>query len=121
MNNNMQKRRVVGDAIKAKPLEVEVRGSFEEAFRRFKSLVQRERIVGQYKERMSYEKPSEKRRRKIQESREKQIIFDALKDPNSDFEKRQTRKAKKKQERKERSRRNQIEYLKEIGVYNGEE
>jgi ribosomal protein S21 len=55
-----------------RPIEVTVEGSsredFEYAFRKFKALFQRERIVGQLKERMAYEKPSMKKRRKCREA-----------------------------------------------------
>lgn len=56
-----------------KPLQVEVRGDFEEAFRRFKSVFQKERIVSMYKERRFYEKPSARRRRKKRESIERKL------------------------------------------------
>jgi len=61
-----------------KPIEVIVEGSsredFEYAFRRFKALFQRERIVGQIKERMAYEKPSAKKRRKRRESIDRRVM-----------------------------------------------
>lgn len=62
---------------KFKPLEVEVRGSSQEDFERahkiFKSLVQYEKIISQYKERQFYEKPSDKKRRKRREAYEKRL------------------------------------------------
>ncbi len=58
-----------------KPLEVVVEnGNFEDAFRRFKSLVQKEKIINQYKERMAYEKPSEKKRRKSRQALERKLL-----------------------------------------------
>ena len=49
------------------PLQVEVTHSLENAIRNFKSAVQRSKILAEYKERQSYEKPSAKKRRKKRE------------------------------------------------------
>lgn len=66
-----------------KPLQVEVRDSVDEAIKRFKNLVQKEGTLTTYKERSRYEKPSERKNRKMRESirrnytaalREKQIL-----------------------------------------------
>jgi len=61
-----------------KPIEVIVEGSsredFEYAFRKFKALFQRERIVVQIKERMAYEKPSAKKRRKSREAVDRRVM-----------------------------------------------
>ncbi len=56
------------------PLQVEITGSFDEGLRRFKSLVQRSKILTQYKEKQSYEKPSEKRRRQRRDRDERRRI-----------------------------------------------
>ena len=65
-----------GESIQAKPLEVKVfGGNFEKAQRAFRALVQKERVLSSYKERQSYEKPSDKHRRKINESKRKQMEF----------------------------------------------
>jgi ribosomal protein S21 len=53
------------------PLQVEITGSFEEGLRRFKSCVQRSKILTLYKEKQSYEKPSAKRRRQKRERDER--------------------------------------------------
>jgi ribosomal protein S21 len=53
------------------PLQVEVTGSFEEGLRHFKSKVQRSKILTLFKEKQSYEKPSERRRRKKRERDER--------------------------------------------------
>lgn len=53
------------------PLQVEISGSFEDGLRRFKSLVQRSKILTLHKEKQSYEKPSEKRRRQKRELAER--------------------------------------------------
>lgn len=50
------------------PIEIKVYGNFEKAFKMFRTLVQSEKILSLYKEKQSYEKPSEKRRRKHNES-----------------------------------------------------
>lgn len=50
------------------PVQVKVYGNFDKAFKAFRSLVQSEKILSTYKEKQSYEKPSEKRRRKHNES-----------------------------------------------------
>lgn len=63
-----------GEAIQAQPLEVKVYGNnFDKALKAFRALVQKERVLSTYKERQSYEKPSDKRRRKINESKRKQM------------------------------------------------
>src|SRR5271163_811593 len=61
-----------GEAIQAQPLEVKVYGNnFDKALRAFRTLVQKERILSTYKEKQSYEKPSDKRRRKRNEMKRK--------------------------------------------------
>lgn len=86
-----------GDAIQAKPLEVQVFGNnFDKALRAFRALVQKERVLSAYKEKQSYEKPSDKRRRKINESKRKQLEM------CSKGECRHSEHAKNRKERKER-------------------
>jgi small subunit ribosomal protein S21 len=87
------------------PLEIKVEGPgrehFEDAFRKFKALVQRERIVGQVKERMSYEKPSEKKRRKRREAHERRLLA-AMRErliASGEWEKRQKRKEQRRQQK----------------------
>ena len=54
---------------KIEPLQVVVENNnFEDAFRRFKSMVQKERVISDFKEHRFYEKPSEKKRRKSREA-----------------------------------------------------
>ncbi len=57
--------------IQAKPLEVKVYDNFDKAFKAFRALVQKERILSLYKEKQRYEKPSDKKRRKKNEMRRK--------------------------------------------------
>lgn len=60
------------DAVQAQPLEVRVyNNNFDRALRTFRALVQKERILSIYKEKQSYEKPSQKRRRKRNEAKRK--------------------------------------------------
>ena len=60
------------EAVQAQPLQVRVYGdNFERALRAFRTLVQRERILSKYKEKQTYEKRSDKRRRKHNEARRK--------------------------------------------------
>ena len=60
------------EPVQAIPLEVKVyNNNFDKALRAFRALVQKERILSIYKEKQSYEKPSDKRRRKRNEMRRK--------------------------------------------------
>jgi len=60
------------DAVQATPLEVKVFGNnFERALKAFRAVVQKERILSAYKEKQTYEKPSDKRRRKRNEAKRK--------------------------------------------------
>jgi small subunit ribosomal protein S21 len=79
------------------PLEVKIDGTtreaFEEGFRKFKGLVQRERIIGQVKEKRYFEKPCEKRRRKRRELQERKARERML--ASGEWERRQRRKENK--------------------------
>jgi small subunit ribosomal protein S21 len=60
------------EAVQAVPLEVKVyNNNFDKALRAFRALVQKERILSTYKEKQSYEKASDKRRRKRNEMKRK--------------------------------------------------
>lgn len=62
------------EPVQAHPLEVKVyHGNFDKALRAFRALVQKERILSIYKEKQSYEKPSDKRRRKRNEMKRKRL------------------------------------------------
>lgn len=64
-----------GDLIQFRGLEVKVHDNdFEDAFRKFKSMIQREKILSDYKEAQRYEKPSDKKRRKKRESIQKVML-----------------------------------------------
>jgi small subunit ribosomal protein S21 len=94
------------DPVKVTPLQVEVSKPYDdyqfvEAHKRFKSIVQRERIVGQVKERLYYEKPSEKKRRKRREARERRRIMDMRERmiQSGEWDRRQKKRQQKKQRR----------------------
>lgn len=60
------------EPVQALPLEVKVyNNNFDKALRAFRALVQKERILSLYKEKQSYEKTSDKRRRKRNEMKRK--------------------------------------------------
>jgi small subunit ribosomal protein S21 len=66
------------EPVQAQPLEVKVYGNnFDKALRAFRALVQKERILSTYKENQSYEKPSDKKRRKRNEMRRKRLELDS--------------------------------------------
>ena len=97
------------DHSKVHPIEVVVEGSsredFEHAFRKFKALFQRERVVGQLKEKMAYEKPSEKKRRKRREARERRLMAEMRERlmKTGEWDRRQKRKAQKRIKREEKT------------------
>lgn len=84
-----------------KPLEVQVH-NFEEAFKRFKSLVQREKVVSDFKEKQSYEKPSERKRRKSREALERKLLTESREQLmlSGEWDKRQKRKELKRKQRR---------------------
>ncbi len=84
-----------------KPLQVEVTGSFEEAVRRFKSLVQKEKILSKYKEKQVYEKPSDKKRREAREAKERAYLLKQREQmiQSGEWEKRYLKRQQKRQER----------------------
>lgn len=54
------------------PLQVKVYGNnFDRALKAFRALVQKEKILSIYKEKQSYEKPSQRKRREKNESKRK--------------------------------------------------
>ncbi len=58
--------------VQAEPIQVIVYGNnFDRALKAFRSLVQKERVLSEYKDRQSYEKPSDKKRRKRNEMKRK--------------------------------------------------
>jgi ribosomal protein S21 len=96
------------DPAYVRPIEVKVEGSsredFEYAIRRFKALFQRERIVGQVKERMAYEKPSAKKRRKSREAVDRRVMNQVREDmvKTGEWDRRQKVRAKNQIQREEK-------------------
>jgi ribosomal protein S21 len=86
---------------KLKPLEVRVIGDFDDAIRKFKTYFQRERIIGQLKERSAYEKPSDKKRRKKREAYQRSLMLDAREKmiASGEWEKYQKNKINKRQKK----------------------
>ncbi len=69
--------------VQAQPLEVVVYGNnFDKALRFFRNKVQKERILSLYKEKQSYEKPSNKRRRKRNEMKRKRLELNSARHDN---------------------------------------
>lgn len=97
------------EKLKVRPIEVVVEGSsredFEYAFRKFKALFQRERVVGQVKEKAHYEKPSEKKRRKRRQAEERRLMTEMRERmmKTGEWDRRQKRKAQKRIRKDERS------------------
>ena len=87
------------------PLEVMVEGSSDEAFnnalRKFKSIIQKSQILSLFKEKQSYEKPSDKKRRKARESLERKRIAELHERQidSGEWDKRQKRKEQKRKEK----------------------
>lgn len=88
------------------PIQVKVFNNFDKAFKNFRSLVQSEKILSLYKEKQSYEKPSEKRRRKHAENL-KRCFENEMKQQkilSGEYEKEKLKKQQKKEKKlKERS------------------
>lgn len=73
------------ETVEVKPLEVVVyNNGFDRALRAFRALVQKERILSLYKEKQSYEKRSDKQRRKRNEAKRKIIISEAQNSKKTD-------------------------------------
>lgn len=87
-----------------RPLEVKVyNGGFDRAFKQFRMAVQKDRILSLFKEKSSYEKPSEKRRRKRNEMNQKRMELEAkqAKIISGEFEKELLKKQKMKDLKKQ--------------------
>lgn len=82
------------EPIQARPLEVKVHDNFDRALKAFRALVQKERVVSNYKEKQRFEKPSDKKRRKRNERKRKSL----------DLSRRSEYTIKKKQDLKEKNK-----------------
>jgi small subunit ribosomal protein S21 len=72
------------EPVLAQPLEVKVyNNNFDRALKAFRALVQKERILSLYKEKQSYEKPSQNKRRKRNEMKRKLMELDSPKRESS--------------------------------------
>ena len=72
---------VISEAFQGVPLEVKVYANgFDRALKAFRSLVQKERVLTLYKEKGTYEKKSDKDRRKRNEAKRKQEEIDHPRD-----------------------------------------
>lgn len=80
--------------IQVRPLEVKVYDNFDRALKAFRALVQKERVVSNYKEKQRYEKPSDKKRRKRNERKRKALDLLRRDDYNSKQPKRDKVKSK---------------------------
>ena len=73
------------DTVIINPLEVKVTGNLEKALKAFRAIVQKEKILSDYKEAQRFEKPSDKKRRERNEAAlsrlEEQGIFKNPKSP----------------------------------------
>lgn len=91
----------IQDVKEFSPLQVEVGNNFEDALRRFKSMVQKDKILSLYKEKSHYEKPSEKKRRKRREAKERRRL-NLLREKQmatGEWDRKQKTKEKKRKER----------------------
>lgn len=90
-----------------KPIQIKVFGNgFERAMKTFRSLVQSEKILSEFKEKSSYEKPSDKKRRKEAESIQRvyEEEVKAQKIISGEYEKEKVKKqAKKEQKMRQRT------------------
>jgi len=78
--------------------------AFEDAVKRWKSMVQKSQILSLYKEKQAYEKPSAKKRRKKREMLERRRVAELREEQiaSGEWEKRQKRKEQKRQNRRQK-------------------
>lgn len=67
---------MVSDTVVINPLEVKVIGNLEKAMKAFRAIVQKEKILSEYKEAQRYEKPSDKKRRKQNSAKQRRLEDD---------------------------------------------
>lgn len=92
----------VKDEVVIKPLEVQViNDNFEDAFRKFKAFVQKEKVLSLYKEKQMYEKPSVKERRKKREALERKLMTESREQQiiSGEWDKKQKKKELKRKQR----------------------
>ena len=83
------------------PIQVKVYNNFDKAFKAFRTLVQSEKILSLYKEKQSFEKPSDKKRRKHNEMIKRSLEADAKQKKilSGEYEKEKAKKQLKKEKR----------------------
>jgi small subunit ribosomal protein S21 len=104
MNSIRQFKNVNNNEVFSKHLEITVNnGNFDDAFRKFKTAVQAEGIIADYKAKQAYEKPSERKRRKTREAEERRLLMASREVliASGEWEKRQKRKEQKRQDKAE--------------------
>jgi len=117
MYKRNKKYNTLGNQAQLSPLQVVVRGNtkedFELAFRVFKKTVQSEKIISLYKEKRAYEKPSDKKRRKRKEARERRLALAAKQRliASGEWEKRMRKKQEKRQQRQQMRQKSKEENL----------
>jgi ribosomal protein S21 len=91
--------KVGSEAVVSQALEVDVTAFYspERAYKLFKQMVQKERIVSEYKEHCAYEKPSDKKRRLRKEAARKRFELERKESRDQEYRK----KAKKRKPSKE--------------------
>lgn len=79
------------------------RQAFEDAVKRFKLMVQKDGVLNLYRQKQSYEKPSEKKRRKMREAANQRFIMAERERlmASGEWEKRQKRKNEKRLKKQE--------------------
>lgn len=86
------------DTVIINPLEVKVTGNLEKALKAFRAIVQKEKILSDYKEAQRFEKPSDKKRRERNEAAlsrlEEQGIFKNPKSPTKKHKSKNNMKGK---------------------------
>lgn len=107
MSNYRNRKNNAPDELDFRPMEVTVNnGNFEDAFRRFKTMVQADGILADFKQSKVYEKPSEKKRRKQREAANYRLMVASREAmiASGEWEKRQKRKEQKRQQKAEERR-----------------
>ena len=86
------------------PIEVKVTGSLEGAIRQWKAIIQKEKVISLYKEKTSYEKPSDKKRRKKREAVERTRIATLRQSQmnSGEWDKKQKRREQKRKQRQQK-------------------
>ena len=78
-DSNFAQTGIPGEAIVCTPLQaVNYDNNFERMFKTFRAMVQKEKIVSQIKENRAFEKPSDKKRRRVKEAARKRFEDEAF-------------------------------------------